>query len=378
MVVIIQPMFHLPGHFKTYTSRLISGFLDVRSQSVLLISTDSKDSNLNFISNSNDLLRVKLLASRHPFLSTIDAAIKLLGCKESGNNVALFFLDYHFIAMALLYPLLRCRFKNIVLTHPGSTFPIGELSYPDRIKAILTQWCARIIGKIATRQVYHSNLVKQEFFRPLFKGSKSAIIEWGVTRSKFNYSREKNISHLTSKNLNIVAFGKIEKRKGISAFLKWIEGANVRQSLKINIALLGKVDAVYKAELRRVIDSCKNIKVDLKDYSYTDQELQLEILQSNYALLAYDRTFTAASGVLADVIGFGVPILTCKECVFSEFVTSNNIGYSIDYNLHGDSLLDEIVNYYVEQPWDLNIKNLSSNSWKHVAERHLDMIFPQN
>jgi hypothetical protein len=374
MVIIVQPMLHLPGHFKTYTSRFICGFLDIRMDKIIFISSFSKNSDLDFIKNNSDFLKFIPMTSRHPFLATIDAVFKLFSCNDAAKSAAIYFLDYHFVAMVFLYPLLRCRFKNIVLTHPGSTFPLGKLGVVTRLKANATKWCAIFLGKIATYQVYHSELVKIKYFRPLINSSKCDVIEWGVIKSKFQYNRKKNQDKLKSNKINILAFGKIEKRKGLSAFLNWIEKSSNDQVFSIKITLLGVIDSIYKNELLKIIEGCKNIEVLIKDYNYTDQELQTEVLDSHYALLAYDKKFTAASGVLADVIGFGIPILTCKECVFSDFVTSNNVGYSIKYDGADDLLINNLIKYYIDEPWDVNIDKLSTNTWGSVAERHLDLI----
>lgn len=374
MVIIVQPMLHIPGHFKTYTSRFISGLLDSRMDNILLISSFSKDSDLDFIKNNVDFLKLIPMISRHPFLATIDAAFKLFRYSEAADSDVIYFLDYHFVAMVFLYPLLRSRFRNIVLTHPGFTFPMGKLGFTKHTKANATKWCAILLGKIATYQVYHSESVKIKYFHPFIKGSKCAVIEWGVIKSKFQYNRKKNQDKLESNKINILAFGKIEKRKGLSAFLNWIKKSSNNQVFSIKITLLGVIDPIYKNELLKIIEECKNIEVLIKDYKYSDKELQDEVLESHYALLAYDKKFTAASGVLADVIGFGVPVLTCKECVFSDFVTNNNIGYSIDYDSSDDLTINNLIKYYIDETWDVNIDKLSTNTWRSVAEKHLNLI----
>jgi glycosyltransferase involved in cell wall biosynthesis len=371
MVIVVEPLLHLPGHFKTYTSRLLTGFCAGNVDSLVLLGTFSTDAEVikfQDISKNLQVLREKPL---HPFFSTFICAFKLLLNPRYQRLDFIYFLDYHFVSMALIYPLLAWRFKNIVITHPGTTIPPGALKFSRKLKIYTTYLFAKIIGRVAKFQVYHSPSVREEFFNPLNPHAKASVIEWGVIKSSNPYPFEANKALIENRIIRIIGFGRLEKRKGVSAFIKWIDSQTLSKKYKIHITLLGTVDTFYQQELEEVISQCKNIAIDLRNYIFTDQELQVEINKSHFALLAYDKSFTAASGVMSDIVGYGLPILTCDDCVFSDRIKKLEIGYSIKYDSIQSNSIEEFVKFFSDYAWLKKIENLSCNTWSEVANKHL-------
>lgn len=371
MVIVVEPLLHLPGHFKTYTSRLLTGFCASDVKNLILLGTFSKDSEVEKFQNISKDLRVIRESPVHPFFSTLICGLRLLLNPKIQRDNKIYFIDYHFVAMVLIYPFLSWRFKNVVITHPGSTVSFERLKFSRNIKKYITYVFAKIIGRIAKFQVYHSSLVKAQFYHPLSRLAKALVIEWGVIKSPNAYPYQANRALIESGIIRIIGFGRIEKRKGVSTFLKWIESVALFNKYKIHITLLGTVDPFYQKELEDIVDQSKNVSIDLKNYIFTDEELQGEVLKSHFALLAYDKSFTAASGVMSDIIGYGLPILTCDDCVFSDEIKRYEIGYSVNYDLKNSDSIEEFVEFFKNDAWVEKIEKLSFNTWSEVANKHL-------
>ena len=101
--------------------------------------------------------------------------------------------------------------------------------------------------------------------------------------------------------------------------------------------------------------------------------MQNEILKSHFALLAYDKSFTAASGVMSDIVGFGIPMLTCEDCIFSNYIKNHGIGFSINYDAEFSGSMEGIANFFLDSSWLGKIESLSCNTWNEVAAKHLNI-----
>ena len=371
MAVIVEPMLHLPGHFKTYINRFISGMIENGSQNIKLLATCSDYCEFAGIITDHTNVELIALKPRHPFVATLLSAFALITNKTIKKSEKIIFLDYHFIAFCIVYPVIKLYFKDLIVTHPGSSINTAGYSIFKKIKCEANNFFAYIVGAIATKQVYHSSSIRDKYYHPVLRSTKQCTVGWGVVKCIDPYPINKNMQSIASGVINIVSFGKVEKRKGLDQFLKWLDNANLEQQYLINIDILGKIDERYINEITCTINICQNISVEINNSYFSEDDLKSKLHSAHFALLVYDKTFTAASGVLADIIGYGIPTLTFNECYFSNDILRDGIGYSVNYDSQNAEEINRFVKFYKENKWQDNIRPLCDHTWASVATRYL-------